>query len=67
MAEIIVTTKVEIKDELGREILSITRRSDKIPAAGGNSRFFSTYTRGACQENELAISEMLINQFGDKP
>jgi len=32
-----------------------------------NSRFFATYTRGACQQIEHPIANVLIAEFGDVP
>lgn len=65
MADIRVTTTVEIVDELGKPMASVTRTAAARP--GGNPQFFATYTRGAIQQTEHSIAAMLIAEFGDKP
>ena len=65
MTEILVTTTVEITDNMGRKLIGLTRTQTAQP--GDNGRFFATYTRGACQGNEHALAQMLITEYGDKP
>jgi hypothetical protein len=60
-----VTTTVDIIDNLGQPVTSLCQSTTALP--GDNSRFWSTYTRGACQQVEHAIANMLIAQYGDSP
>lgn len=65
MTDIRVTTTVEITDNLGRRITSVTQTASAKP--GDNGRYFATYARGAIQATEHAIANMLIAEYGDTP
>jgi hypothetical protein len=66
MTEIRVTTSVEIMDNMGKHVASLSR-SAATTAAGDNPRFWATYTRGVCQGLEQSLANMLIADYGDKP
>jgi hypothetical protein len=63
MAEIRVTTEVEICDELGKPMLRVMQVATANP--GGNPRFFADYTRSAIQTTEHGIADMLVAKWGD--
>jgi hypothetical protein len=58
-----VKTTVEIVSTNGRTLTEITQTARAKPS--DDARFFATYTRGACQEIEHALNDMLIAKYGD--
>ena len=65
MTTIRVNTSIEIIDNMGRPVVSLSQATGASP--GDNSRFWATYARGACQLLEHKLADMLIAQYGDKP